>query len=242
MGKTIVLRPLLNQHADILKMSFMLMLAYPIEATNGTARAYISSIPFYCKNAVLEYYCDNTHAFILYDWINYYAVNHSFCFRMRRWTLRLWAELSCWLCWVSWKENWKPRMLSYMPSEWVRNDGISHSKPWPTTPKLTCFRITPIKRMWTNREAMYKQETEPAKTMAQEIFAFLCISFHQSSSCAAAQLPWYSGILNFHPFITQIWLHPIYCVFKCVYRVQKPSLNLSKNGAQTWLRIDGSSL
>lgn len=25
-------------------------------------------------------------------------------------------------------------------------------------------------------------------------------------------------------------------------RLQKPSLNLSKNGAQTWLRIDGSSL
>lgn len=77
MGETIVFRPLLNQHADILKVSFMLMLAYPIEATNGTAKAYISSIPFYCKNAVLAYYCDNTHTFILHDWINYYAVIHS---------------------------------------------------------------------------------------------------------------------------------------------------------------------
>lgn len=120
---------------------------------------------------------------------------------MRRWTLRLWAELSCWLCWVSWKENWKPRMLSYMPSEWVRNDGMSHSKPWPTKSKLTCFGITPSKRMQTNREVMYKQETEPVKTMAQEIFGFLCISFHQSASCAAVQLPWLrSSILKCLPF------------------------------------------
>lgn len=213
------------------------MLAYPIETANGTVNSYIRSILFYCKNTALAYYCD-THTLMLHDWINYYAVIHSI-FRMRRWTLRLWAELSCWLCWVSWKENWKPRMLSYMPSEWVRNHGISHSKPWPTTPKLTCFRITPSKRMRTNREAMYKQETEPVKTMAQEIFAFLCISFHQSASCAAALLPWYSGILNFHPFIIQIWRQPIHCVFICVYRVQKPSWNLSKEGAQTCLRIDG---
>lgn len=61
MDETIILRPQLNQHADILKISFILMLAYTIKATDGTAKAYISAIPFHCKNAVLACYCDNTH-------------------------------------------------------------------------------------------------------------------------------------------------------------------------------------
>lgn len=141
--------------------------------------------------------CYFTCTVILLDGIISYAA--ILFFRMRRWTLRFWAELSCWLCWVSWKENWKPRMSSYMPSEWVGNDWTSHSKPWPTTPKLACFSITPLKRMRTNIRRCINRK-QPVKTMAQEFFSFLCI--FSPTKTPAVPLPSFLDIPAFGVFTT----------------------------------------
>lgn len=38
-------------------------------------------------------------------------------------------------------------------------------------------------------EVMYKQETEPIKTMAQGLCGFLCISFHRSGQLCLCSVP-----------------------------------------------------